>query len=64
MPDPKPMPELSDFKEAVAETLGLLVAIRRHLPEDISEDVLTYLGKVQDDPAGLRLLRSALHKSG
>ncbi len=52
--------ELPQFKEAVADARALLVGLQKLIPDEVSDHLLAYLEKVQDDPIGLKLLRNAL----
>lgn len=61
--EPKPMPDLSDFRASLLEAGAVLTALRQLMPDDVTEDAINFLRAIKDDPAGLRLLRLAIHRN-
>lgn len=49
-----------EFAVAVAECHTLLRALRTLLPKHVDADLLLYLDRLKDDPAGREVLRNAL----
>jgi hypothetical protein len=49
-----------EFKASVAECAALLKAVQKMVPKRVDAELLNYLDRLKDDPAGLDMLQAAI----
>ena len=49
-----------EFADSLKDCHAFLVALQRLLPKHVDADLVRYLDRLSDDPAGRELLRNAL----